>query len=79
MESKVIFVVLMVFSLALSTLAQYQAETCQVDPIKRQNCGPPGVSSSMCAEKGCCFDSTIPGFPWCFHPMAVDNLPEEEC
>nr|XP_019601253.1 PREDICTED: trefoil factor 1 [Rhinolophus sinicus] len=79
MESKVIFVALMVFSLALSTLAQYQAETCAVAPSKRQNCGHPGVSTSECAEKGCCFDSTVPGVPWCFHPMAVDNLPEEEC
>ncbi|XP_019521560.1 PREDICTED: trefoil factor 1 [Hipposideros armiger] len=79
MESKVIFVLVMVFSLALSTLAQHQTETCAVDPGHRQNCGFPGVTPSQCADKGCCFDSTVPGVPWCFHPMAVDNLPEDEC
>ncbi|KAM8818820.1 trefoil factor 1 [Rhynchonycteris naso] len=80
MEPKVICVLLLVFSLALSTLAQGQTETCRVAPSQRKNCGFPGVSPTECAERGCCFDNTIPGFPWCFFPMAViDNVPEDDC
>ncbi|XP_054433491.1 trefoil factor 1 [Pteronotus mesoamericanus] len=80
MEPKVICVLLVVFSLALSTQAQGQAETCTMDPKQRTNCGFPGVTPSQCAERGCCFDSTIPNYPWCFFPLKInDNVPEEEC
>ncbi|KAL7983632.1 hypothetical protein Chor_000508 [Crotalus horridus] len=41
---------------------------CDVDPHKRCNCGPPGITPQECENKGCCFSSTVPGVPWCFKP-----------
>ncbi|KAM5334562.1 trefoil factor 1 [Glossophaga mutica] len=80
MEPKVICVLLVVFSLALGAQAQGQAETsCTMSLRQRVNCGFPGVTPSQCAERGCCFDSNIRGYPWCFYPLTVDNVPEEEC
>ncbi|XP_040842521.1 trefoil factor 1 isoform X3 [Ochotona curzoniae] len=54
-------------------------ETCTMTPQERVNCGFPGVTESECKSKGCCFNSDITGFPWCFYPVAVDNPVEEEC
>nr|1PS2_A Chain A, PS2 [Homo sapiens] len=55
-----------------------QTETCTVAPRERQNCGFPGVTPSQCANKGCCFDDTVRGVPWCFYPNTIDVPPEEE-
>lgn len=60
----------------LCLLPRALLETCTMAPSQRSNCGFPGVTPSQCAEKGCCFDSTIPGYPWCFHPLNVKDLPE---
>ncbi|XP_077611470.1 trefoil factor 1 isoform X3 [Crocuta crocuta] len=79
MEPRVICVVVLVFTLALSSLAWGQLETCDVDPHKRSNCGFSGITPSQCKDKGCCFDNTVRGVPWCFRPEPVDNPPEEEC
>ncbi|XP_039101402.1 trefoil factor 1 isoform X4 [Hyaena hyaena] len=54
-------------------------KTCDVDPHKRSNCGFSGITPSQCKDKGCCFDNTVRGVPWCFRPEPVDNPPEEEC
>jgi len=41
---------------------------CDVGPpANRVNCGFPGIQAQACYERGCCFDSSIPGVPWCFH------------
>ncbi|XP_021500814.2 trefoil factor 1 [Meriones unguiculatus] len=79
MEHKVTCVLAMVLMLALSSLAQDQAETCTVAPRERLNCGFPGVTATQCKERGCCFDDSVRGFPWCFHPQAIENPQEEEC
>uniref|UniRef100_A0A8C4L7W8 Trefoil factor 1 n=2 Tax=Equus asinus TaxID=9793 RepID=A0A8C4L7W8_EQUAS len=79
MEPKALCVLVVVFSLALSTLAQTEAETCTVAAQARTNCGFPGVTASECKDKGCCFDDTVRGVPWCFHPVAVDDSSEDEC
>lgn len=60
----------------LCLLPRALSETCTVAPKQRANCGYPGVTPSQCAEKGCCFDSSVPGYPWCFHPVKVDNAHE---
>ncbi|TEA40032.1 hypothetical protein DBR06_SOUSAS2910091, partial [Sousa chinensis] len=73
MEPKVTCVLVMVFALALSSLAQGEAETCQMEPHRRVNCGHPSITSTECKRKGCCFDSNVPGVPWCFHPVAADD------
>ncbi|XP_015685680.1 putative gastrointestinal growth factor xP4, partial [Protobothrops mucrosquamatus] len=48
---------------------------CDVDPHKRSNCGPPGITPQECENKGCCFSSTVPGVPWCFKPTP----PKSKC
>ncbi|XP_052599826.1 trefoil factor 1 [Peromyscus californicus insignis] len=80
MEHKVICVFAMVLMLALSSLAQDQAvKTCTMTPQERVNCGFPGVTAEQCKQKGCCFDDTVRGFPWCFQPLAIESPPEEDC
>ncbi|NP_476470.1 trefoil factor 1 precursor [Rattus norvegicus] len=79
MEHKVTCVLAMVLMLALSSLAQNQEETCAVIPRERINCGFPGVTAQQCKEKGCCFDDSVRGFPWCFRPLVIENQQEEEC
>ncbi|XP_021077503.1 trefoil factor 1 [Mus pahari] len=79
MEHKVICVLAVVLMLAFSSLAQAQEETCTMAPRERKNCGFPGVTAQQCTEKGCCFDDSVRGFPWCFYPQAVENIQEEEC
>uniref|UniRef100_A0A8C2RYA2 P-type domain-containing protein n=2 Tax=Capra hircus TaxID=9925 RepID=A0A8C2RYA2_CAPHI len=75
MEPKVICVLVLVFALAVSSLAQVETETCQVEPHQRKNCGHPGITAKECKDKGCCFDSTVRGVPWCFQTALL----EEEC
>uniref|UniRef100_A0A8C6MUM9 Trefoil factor 1 n=1 Tax=Mus spicilegus TaxID=10103 RepID=A0A8C6MUM9_MUSSI len=85
MEHKVICVLAVVLMLAFGSLAQAQAqtqaqeETCIMAPRERVNCGFPGVTAQQCTERGCCFDDSVRGFPWCFRPMAIENTQEEEC
>ncbi|KAI4578763.1 hypothetical protein MJT46_000131 [Ovis ammon polii x Ovis aries] len=73
MEPKVICVLVLVFTLALSSLAQVETETCQVEPHQRKNCGHPGITAKECKDKGCCFDSTVRGVPWCFQTALVEE------
>ncbi|XP_015448571.1 trefoil factor 1 [Pteropus alecto] len=77
MEHKAICVVVLALSLALSTLVQGQAETCEVTPTERKNCGFPGITARACHDKGCCFNSATRGVPWCFYP-ASRKAPEDD-
>uniref|UniRef100_A0A8C3WU49 Trefoil factor 1 n=1 Tax=Catagonus wagneri TaxID=51154 RepID=A0A8C3WU49_9CETA len=79
MEPKVIGVLVLVFALALSSLARGEGETCQVAPHARVNCGFSGITAEECKNKGCCFDSQVIGVPWCFSPVAIDDPTDEEC
>uniref|UniRef100_G3TMN8 Trefoil factor 1 n=1 Tax=Loxodonta africana TaxID=9785 RepID=G3TMN8_LOXAF len=80
MGHKVIFILAIILTLALSTLAQAEAEICAVASHARSNCGYPGITREKCQNKGCCFDDKIPGVPWCFYPAVVDEVPlKEEC
>ncbi|XP_030186431.1 trefoil factor 2 [Lynx canadensis] len=49
----------------------------RVTPHKRENCGFPGITSDQCFSSGCCFDSSVVGVPWCFHPLPKQA--SEEC
>ncbi|TKC46015.1 hypothetical protein EI555_012557, partial [Monodon monoceros] len=56
------------------------ADPCQCSRVStknRLNCGFPGISSDQCFSASCCFDSSIPGVPWCFKPLPKEEL--EEC
>ena len=57
---------------------------CQIQPISRVNAGFPGISRSLCEERGSCFDSrtTDPRFAWCYEPVGkaqtcAGQLPSE--
>ncbi|KAB0363814.1 hypothetical protein FD755_014100 [Muntiacus reevesi] len=50
------------------------ANQCAVPAKDRVDCGYPEVTPEQCNNRGCCFDSSIPGVPWCFKP-----LQEAEC
>lgn len=43
------------------------------DPKNRVNCGFPGITSDQCFTSGCCFDSQVPGVPWCFKPLPAQG------
>ncbi|XP_058588077.1 trefoil factor 2 [Neofelis nebulosa] len=49
----------------------------RIAPHKRENCGFPGITSDQCFSSGCCFDSSVVGVPWCFHPLPKQA--SEEC
>ncbi|XP_037380376.1 trefoil factor 1-like [Talpa occidentalis] len=78
MEPKVVCVLLLVCVLAAGSLAQGMEGTCEMEPKERENCGYPGVTPQDCADRGCCFDNSVRGFPWCFHPRAL-GPDEEDC
>ncbi|XP_070263245.1 trefoil factor 2 [Myotis yumanensis] len=49
----------------------------RMNPDSRKNCGFPGITSDQCFAAGCCFDTTVPGVPWCFTPLPMQD--NEEC
>ncbi|KAF3814290.1 hypothetical protein GH733_017448 [Mirounga leonina] len=59
-----------------SLVAAQKPSPCQCSRIavqNRKNCGFPGITPETCFGMGCCFDSTVPNVPWCFH-----SLPKQE-
>nr|XP_031539320.1 trefoil factor 2 isoform X1 [Vicugna pacos] len=68
-------------ALGLSAPAGAQKpDPCQcsrISPANRENCGFPGISSDQCFTRGCCYNSDVPGVPWCFEPLPKQEL--EEC
>ncbi|KAM7133698.1 trefoil factor 2 [Molossus nigricans] len=49
----------------------------RMNPENRKNCGFPGITSNQCFAVGCCFDSNVPGVPWCFQPLPKEE--NQEC
>ncbi|OPJ69787.1 trefoil factor 2 [Patagioenas fasciata monilis] len=72
MDLKVVCVLSAILIIALSTLAEGKAPPtrcqCKQAPRERRNCGYPGISAVECRKAGCCFNSSVPGVPWCFAP-----------
>nr|XP_016847448.1 PREDICTED: trefoil factor 2-like [Anolis carolinensis] len=78
MEQKGVWLLSLILILGLSTLIEgakaprrflFSTAECRckkVDPKTRLNCGPPGITPQQCTENGCCFDSSVPGVPWCY-------------
>uniref|UniRef100_A0A8D2D0R2 Trefoil factor 3 n=1 Tax=Sciurus vulgaris TaxID=55149 RepID=A0A8D2D0R2_SCIVU len=46
------------------------ASQCVVPPKDRVDCGYPQITERDCNNRGCCFDSSTPGVPWCFKPLS---------
>lgn len=57
-------------TLGLSTAP---CQCSRMNPENRKNCGFPGITSDQCFAAGCCFDSNVPGVPWCFHPLPKEG------
>ncbi|XP_036899009.1 trefoil factor 2 [Sturnira hondurensis] len=55
----------------------WPSQCSRISPQNRKNCGFPGITSDQCFDLGCCFDTTIPGIPWCFDPLPKQE--QEEC
>ncbi|XP_062983764.1 uncharacterized protein LOC134399610 [Elgaria multicarinata webbii] len=70
MEKMGICVLSLILILGISTLLEGMSLPpdcqCDAEPKNRTNCGPPGISPQECVKNGCCFDSQVPGVPWCF-------------
>ncbi|KAM7319104.1 hypothetical protein ACRRTK_022216 [Alexandromys fortis] len=68
-----------VLVLGLCALVEGQKPSaCQcsrMTPENRKNCGFPGITSDECFDNGCCFDSSVGGVPWCFHPLPNQDVP----
>ncbi|XP_078379296.1 uncharacterized protein LOC144662376 [Oculina patagonica] len=75
-----IILVFVIVAVAVVLAKQYQPEnddwlydkrgdtgTCVMAPADRKDCGYGGVTKQQCEERGCCFDDSVRGVPWCFH------------
>ncbi|KAM9034400.1 trefoil factor 2-like [Sarcophilus harrisii] len=73
MEPQSPWFLLILFILGLCTGVEGEKPSaCQcsrLDPKNRKNCGFPGISGEECFASGCCFDTQVPGVPWCFTPL----------
>ena len=55
------------------------------DPKHRVDCGFGGITEYMCRQKGCCWDDTVVGVPWCFRrphtttPRITTQKPVPNC
>ncbi|XP_071989643.1 uncharacterized protein [Engystomops pustulosus] len=46
---------------------------CSAAPYARRDCGYPTISASECAQRRCCYDSSIPGINWCYFSKEQDQ------
>ncbi|XP_007452929.1 PREDICTED: trefoil factor 3 [Lipotes vexillifer] len=78
MEARTCWLLVLVLALvSSSSTGQYvglSPNQCMVPAKDRVDCAYPNVTPEQCNNRGCCFDSSIPGVPWCFKP-----LQEAEC
>ena len=47
---------------------------CNVAPEDRTNCGYAGIDEARCLQRGCCYDNSTPGVPWCFFKKGDELL-----
>ena len=60
----------------LVTTTTLSQPNCDIGYLSdRRDCGFPRVNKRTCREKGCCWDSSVLGVPWCFHGLE----PEPNC
>uniref|UniRef100_A0A8D2FX09 Trefoil factor 3 n=1 Tax=Theropithecus gelada TaxID=9565 RepID=A0A8D2FX09_THEGE len=72
MAARALCVLGLVLALVSSSSAEYvglSANQCAVPAKDRVDCGYPEVTPQQCNNRGCCFDSSIVGVPWCFKPL----------
>ncbi|XP_076724703.1 trefoil factor 3-like [Callospermophilus lateralis] len=78
MEARALWLLLLVLALGSSGWAEEYIglleSQCAIPGKERVDCGYPAIGKEDCNNRGCCFDSSIRGVPWCFKP-----LQEAEC
>jgi hypothetical protein len=47
--------------------------SCFLANAERTSCGWSGMSAQTCADRGCCWDSSTGGIPWCFYAQAAPD------
>lgn len=57
----------------VTRLSTAPCQCSRMNPDSRKNCGFPGITSEQCFAAGCCFDTTVPGVPWCFTPLPMQG------
>merc|ERR1712054_271050 len=66
--------ILLYLTIAILILAIWTGTTSagldcgNITPSERLNCGFGGITEKDCKKKGCCWDNSIRGVKWCFHP-----------
>lgn len=60
---------------ALAELASLPqaVRTCFLANANRTSCGWPGMTQQTCADRGCCWDSSQGGLPWCFYSQTTPD------
>ncbi|XP_006748189.1 trefoil factor 3 [Leptonychotes weddellii] len=73
MEARALWLLVVVLVLGSSSwAAAYQglsSNLCEVPAKDRVDCGYPNITPEQCTGRGCCFDSSTHGVPWCFKPL----------
>uniref|UniRef100_A0A8C9QKQ1 P-type domain-containing protein n=1 Tax=Spermophilus dauricus TaxID=99837 RepID=A0A8C9QKQ1_SPEDA len=70
MEARALWLLLLVLALGSSGWAEEYIGPCEYHSGPRWvNCGYPGIGKEDCNNRGCCFDSSTAGVPWCFKPL----------
>ncbi|XP_029796488.1 trefoil factor 3 [Suricata suricatta] len=73
MEARALWLLVVVLALGSSSRADefvgLSDNLCAVPAKNRVDCGYPDINHEQCNNRGCCFDSSIHGVPWCFKPL----------
>ena len=51
----------------ITTTGRPQPDCNVGEPSTRVNCGFAGMRPRQCTVRGCCWDSSVLGVPWCFY------------
>ncbi|XP_058517202.1 trefoil factor 3 [Ochotona princeps] len=72
MEVRTLWLLLLPALWSLGSADEYvdlSPSQCQVSAEDRVDCGYSQITEEECNDRGCCFDSSIRGVPWCFKPL----------
>lgn len=66
MEEKIVMLVVLLVGTAVVPGEESERGSCDVKPGYRVDCGWFGIDEATCKSKGCCWDSSIEGKPYCY-------------
>jgi len=62
-----------------AAFACVSADQCDTPGSQRQDCGVLGTKQGQCEAKGCCWNPSNDGSPWCFHKGGPGPSPSAKC